>query len=337
MKTAFVTGSTGFIGTKLVQLLLDHGYAVRGLTRTTARKPPELSEIGVEYVQGDITDMESLRHGMASCDCVFHLAAYAKNWSRDPKMYDAVNIQGTRNVFTVAQELNVEKIVWTSTIVTLGPTRRGEIGDETMPRRTDSFFTEYERSKTEMERESAQWILEGLPLITVNPTRVFGPEKRSGSGTLTESNSVSILIDDFRKGRFPILLNCGVNVGNYAFVDDVAMGHLLALEKGRIGQRYILGGENASLDALFRMVDRVDGKKRFQLKIYRLIPMLVARFLECRAKIFGVYPPITPGWVRTFLADWAFSCEKAKRELGYEPLSLEEGIRKTCEWLTEHR
>jgi len=302
----FITGGTGFIGSKIAELLVKRGHSVKIL----ARKPHANKE-NIEYVSGDVLDLESVRNGMRNCRCVFHLAAYAKNWSPNPKTFDEVNIGGTENVFTAASELNVEKIVWTSTIVTLGPTSKGVIGNEEMPRSTEKFFTDYERSKTEMERKAALWIKNGLPLVIVNPTRVFGP------GLLSESNSVTKLIDDFRKGRFRFLLNWGRNIGNYAFVDDVAEGHVLALEKGRSGERYILGGNNASLNELFDAVSKNDGKKYFQCKIYCLIPLGAAYFLEWRAKLLDIYPPITPGWIRTFLADWAFTSEKAEKELGF--------------------
>ncbi|MDR2439374.1 MAG: NAD-dependent epimerase/dehydratase family protein [Planctomycetaceae bacterium] len=318
----FITGSTGFIGSVLFERLIQCGFSIKALVRNRPETKPN-----VEYIVGDITDIESLRHGMRDCRYVFHLAAYAKNWPPNPKTYEQVNINGTRNIFTVAKELGIERIVWTSTIVTLGPTPHGVLGDETMPRITKRYFTEYEQTKTLMEQESTQWIKEGLPLVIVNPTRVYGP------GLFSESNSVSKLIDDFRHGRFPFLLNRGVNIGNYGFVNDIAEGHLLAMQHGKIGERYILGGENVSLERLFQTVDRIDGTKRFQWKIYWVIPMIVAYFFRYRAEYFGVYPPITPGWVRTFLVDWAFSCDKAKQELGYSPISLEEGIRKTCQWL----
>ncbi len=130
----FITGSTGFIGSQLVALLCEQGYTVRGLARTVPdpRMPDSKaskSVNNVEYIRGDITDIESIRRGMQGCRCVFHVAGYAKNWARAPGIYDAVNIQGTRNVFAVAKDIGVERIVWTSTVVTLGPTRPGEIGD----------------------------------------------------------------------------------------------------------------------------------------------------------------------------------------------------------------
>ncbi|MBR4102899.1 MAG: hypothetical protein IKK39_02415, partial [Thermoguttaceae bacterium] len=141
------------------------------------------------------------------------------------------------------------------------------------------------------------------------------------------------LIRDYRRGTAPFLLNWGKNIGNYGYVDDVARGHMLALEKGRIGERYILGGDNASLLELFRLIDKVDGRRHFKLPMYNLIPLLFANAQRTWALLTGFYPRITPGWVRTFCVDWTYSCEKAKNELGYDPIPLEEGLRRTCEWL----
>lgn len=322
MQKIFITGTNGFIGSTLIDKLVDRGFSVRGLVRK--EKEPRKN---VEFVLGDIMDVDSLRRGMEGCRYVFHLAAYAKNWAPDPKTFDRINIDGTRNVFSVAKEINVRRIVWTSTIVTLGPTPRGVVGDESMPRFTENFFTDYERTKTEMERESARWIKDGLPLVIVNPTRVFGP------GLLSESNTVTQLIDGYRRGRMPILFNFGKNVGNYVFVDDVAEGHVLAMENGKIGERYILGGDNVSLKELFRTIDRIDGRKRFQVPLWKLGPLVAANFLELCAKLFGIYPAFTPGWIRTFLADWTFMPKKAQQELGYRWTSFEDAVRATCDWL----
>ena len=339
METVFVTGATGFIGSKLVEILLERGYFVRGFCRPrTLSNPPDREAIlrklenhpNFQFVYGDITDPESLRQGMQGCDFVFHLAAYAKNWSPDPAIYTHLNVDAMRSVFQIAKELQVRKIVWTSTIVTFGPTKPGEIRNESSsPRLRDTYFTEYEKTKAIAEQEALRWAKEGLPLVIVNPTRVYGP------GLLSEGNAVAQLILDYVKGKAPFLPNRGINVGNYAFVDDVALGHLLALEKGRLGERYILGGENASLREFLKLVDEVSGKRHCKLPLLKIGPLLFSWVQEKRAKWFGVYPRITPGWVRTFMADWAYSCEKAKQELGYAPISLREGLEKTWNWLTE--
>lgn len=334
----FVTGATGFIGTRLVEAMVQRGQPVRALSRRDHVEPPPgsdgpspLDHELVEVVRGDITDRDSLVRGMEGCRRVFHLAAYAKVWARDPSTYVRLNIEGMRNVFAAAEQHGVERVVLTSTVRTLGPRPPGVIGDEEMPRATDRYLTEYEETKTIAEAEALKRAAEGFPVVVVNPTRVYGP------GHLTEGNSLARLIDDYDRGRVPILPNRGVNVGNYVMVDDVVDGHLLAMEKGRIGQRYILGGENASLKEFFRTIDRVSGKRHFQLPLLRAAPLVFAWLQKKRAEWFGVYPTITPGWVRTFFVDWAYRSDKAIQELGYAPMSLEEGIRITYQWVQRLR
>ncbi|MDR2762587.1 MAG: NAD-dependent epimerase/dehydratase family protein [Planctomycetaceae bacterium] len=322
----FVTGGSGFIGRELLNELLRRGCVVNAFVRDPLRLSGGAID-GVNYIQGDITDKESLRRGMSGCKYVFHLAGYARNWARDKKIYDEINIVGTRNVFDIAVELGVERVVWTSTIVTFGVTPKGVVGDEKMVRVSDQFFTEYERSKAEMEREALRLSGEGVPVVIVNPTRVFGP------GLLSESNTVTHLISMIRGGRMPVVLNYGRNIGNYVYIDDVVTGLILAMERGRIGERYILGGENVTLRDFFSMIDKVDRVKRFRWGIYYLTPFLIAYISEWLADVFGIYPVFTPGWVKTFLADWSFSSKKAESELGYKPIPFEEGIRKTCQWL----
>ena len=332
----FVTGATGFIGQRLVQALTDRGEKIRALSRRERPEVPPgfgwqdggpLARPGVELVRGDITDRESLARAMEGCDRVFHLAAYAKNWAPDPATYDRMNVEGMHNVFDAAEKLGVRRVVWTSTQLTLGPTRPGEEPGEDAPRITDRFLTDYERTKTIAERQALERAGRGLPVVIVNPCRVYGP------GLLTEGNSVSLLIDQYDRGQVPVLLNRGVNVGNWVLVDDVVQGHLLAMDKGRVGQRYLLGGENASLKRFFRLIDEVSGKHHFQLPILRFAPLIFGYLQKKRADLFHVYPQITPGWVRTFLVEWAHNSKKAQQELGYRPTPLAEGLRITYQWL----
>jgi farnesol dehydrogenase len=336
----FVTGATGFIGTRLVQALTDRGAKIRALSRRERPEAPPgfgwrdggpLARPGVELVRGDITDRESLLGGMEGCDRVFHLAAYAKNWAPDPATYDRMNVEGMHNVFDAAEKLGVRRVVWTSTQLTLGPSRPGEERGEDLPRISEHFLTDYERTKTIAERQALERAGRGFPLVIVNPCRVYGP------GLLTEGNSVSLLIDQYDRGKVPVLLNRGVNVGNWVLVDDVVQGHLLAMEKGRLGQRYLLGGENASLKRFFRLIDQVSGKRHFQVPMLRFGPLVFAYLQEKRADWFHVYPQITPGWMRTFVTDWAHSSKKAEQELGYRPTPLAEGLRITYEWLQRVR
>ena len=329
----FVTGAAGFIGTKLVQLLLREGFSVRGLYH---RKSPDWSNYAVldpgerlEFVQGDITSLESLRNAMDGCRYAFHLAGFAQNWAMDTSVFTQINIDGMRNVFQIAKELNFERIVWTSSIVTFGPTEPGTISDETSPRITEQYFTEYEKTKTLAEKEALQWADDGLPLVIVNPTRVFGP------GPNTDGNALAELINDYITGKLFVIFNFGMDSANYVYVDDVAIGHYLAMLKGRIGERYILGSENASLRKFYTYVEEISGIKRRGLPIFTPGSMILSRLFVLWARLTGGYPRISPGWVQTFAADWCYSYDKAKSELGYEPISLKEAVRKTYEWLRQ--
>ena len=326
----FVTGATGFIGTKLVNELVQRGHTVHALTRAASNRQG-LDHERIKLVQGDILNKDSLRRGMEGCTHVYHLAAYAKNWARDPKVFFEQNIDGMKNVTDAAKETGVQRVVFTSTIVTFGPTPPGKVGDETMPRITRHYYTEYEESKFIAEQEALRLAANGFPVVIVNPSRVYGP------GKLTEGNSVSIMIDMYDRGRVPVLLNKGINVGNYVYVDDLVRGHILAMERGKIGERYILGGENVSLKRLFELVNEVSGKSHFQIGLPPKIAMLYAHEERLKAEYLGIYPQITPGWVETYLQDWVYSCAKAERELGYTITPLKEGIRITYEWVLQQR
>lgn len=337
-KRVLVTGVTGFIGTVLTEKLLQQGYLVRGMGRRSA---PTLPPGGVtteektwkhpnfEYFQGDVTDLEGVQRSVQGCHAVIHLAAYANNWCWDKTIFGKINIEGTRNILRAVKENSVEKVVCTSSIVTLGPSPKGVVGDETMPRMSEKCFTDYERTKLQSEREILEWVeKEQIPAVIVNPTRVYGPSQ------LSESNSVVAVMDMYDRGIFPFMPNFGKNLGNYVLVDDVVQGLILAMERGRIGERYILGNEeNITLRELFEYIDSFRGRKGFKFPLWKLWPMGVAYVLWGFAEVTGVYPPITPGWVKAFTTDAAFSCEKAIRELGYQPSPLREGLRKTYDWI----
>lgn len=336
----FVTGASGFIGSCLIRQLLADGFLVRGMSRHRPTFPIGFEEDSqalwehpnFEYFAGDIMDRQALQQAMAGCDYVVHLAGYAKNYARDPETFMRVNVDGMENVFDAAKENGIKKIVWTSSIVAFGPTARGKIGDEAMPRLTEKFLTDYERSKTIAQKRAQQRAAdEGLPVVIVNPTRVFGP------GPLSEGNALSALINDYDQGRFPFMINFGKNIGNYGYVQDVARGLYLALEHGRVGECYLLGGENISMLGLFETIDKISGKQHFKLKIYVLVPLLVAWVLKNWAILTGHYPKITPGWVRVFSTDAAFSCDKAVRELGYTITPLEQALSETYNWIIKNR
>ncbi len=335
-----VTGATGFIGTRLVAALTARGRTVRAMTRRgRPQPPPGLAQNGrgpldhelVELFAGDLADRDSLARAAEGCTEVYHLAGYAKNWSPRPEAYDELNVRAMLAVLDAARRAGVRRIVWTSSQLTSGPTPPGQLADEAMPRSSDHCLTDYERSKLEGERRAVEAAGQGAPVVIVNPTRVYGP------GYLTEGNSVTRLIDMYDRGLVPFLLNFGRNVGNWALVDDVVLGMIAAMERGRPGEKYILGGENATARQFFRTIDRVTGRRHRQIPVLRFTPLVFAQFQQKRADWFGVHPTITPGWMRTFLTDWPCTSAKAQRELGYRAGSLEEGIRVTWQWLQRVR
>jgi farnesol dehydrogenase len=320
-----VTGATGFIGRRLVELLARRGESVHILCRPTANA--SFKENNIKIYLGDILDASSVARAAAGCDRVFHLAAYARNWAKDPRKFYEINVDGTQNVLDAAVKTSVIKVVLTSSAVTFGPSN-GLAVDESVARRA-SFFTEYEHSKSLAEECVRHYVQKGLDVVIVNPTRVFGP------GLLNESNAVTKMIHLYLQGKWRLILGDGRGIGNYAFVDDILQGYLLAMEAGRAGEKYILGGENASYNDLFAMVSDLSKRKYRVLHIPATLALFLANIEKLRAQWFHNYPLITPSWVKTFLADWAFSCARAQRELGYKITPLREALAITISWLEQ--
>lgn len=352
-KTIFVTGGTGFIGMTLVEFLLARGFQVRVLARDLSRLGSAPGKIlrdenwygenaplvenpvvgnpwghpNLSLVEGDVTDFDSLRRAMIDCDEVYHLAGYAKNWSRDMSIFRRVNVDGAVNVVRAAHQAQVKRIVWTSSIVTFGYTQRSPAADENTPRISPNFLTDYEESKYVAEQKIAELVAAGAPVVIVNPTRVFGP------GLLVESNSTAIILQNYKKYWLVPYPNWGRAIGNYVFVDDVVRGLYLAMQNGKIGERYILGGENASYAELFGIMDRLTKSHPIKFPLLHFGPLIFAGALQAWCQRFGGYPFITPGWIKTFFADWTHSSAKAERELGHTITPLARGLEKTWEWI----
>ena len=325
MASVFITGSTGFMGVHLALRLANDGHTVKALCRDV-NKASELRHPNIQLVKGDIANPDSLRKGMASCDQIYHLAALAKPWDKDPLAFSKANIQGTINVLDAAKICGVKKIVITSTAGVLGYSANGETIDETLRKQVE-LSTAYEQTKLQGEEIARRAAKEGFHVVIVNPTRVYGP------GVLSQSNSTTKMIKQFSLGKWRIIPGDGEGVGNYVYVDDVIQGHILAMEKGRSGERYILGAENASFNQFFEKL-RTHTNQQHRLFNLPLGLMLgVSGTMQFMADKFGIRPLITPPFIRKYAQKAYLTHQKAATELGYQPLSLDEGIKKTLAWL----
>lgn len=320
----FLTGITGFIGSNLARHLLANGNTVHALARSTV-SPDLKDQPGLRIFKGDLDDRNAIRDAMKGCDFAFHMAAFAKPWSKNPGDYKRINVDGTINVFDAALNSGVEKVVFTSSAATMEPTEDGKSVSESTPR-TVSYFNLYESTKAEAETRAMEYCDRGLPVVIVNPSRVYGP------GPLNPSNSVTKMIISFAKGRWHIIPGQGQKIGNYVFIDDVVRGHILAVGSGRAGERYILGGENMTFDEFFRNLEKVSGRHNLMVHLPLGVMSVAAGLMQWQASITGIPPLITTDFVRKYLNHWSLSSEKAVEELGYRITPFEKGVKETLEW-----
>ena len=319
----FVTGATGYIGTHLVKSLVNKGHQVHAFCRSEKKASALPQECKVYY--GDILQIDAIMEGMEGCDFVFHLAAYAKVWANDSGLFYRINVTGTKLVLDAAKDLGISKVVVVSTAGVYGASFDGLI-DEDFVRRKD-FFNEYEGSKTLAESWVKDYAAEGLDVVLVSPTRVYGPYL---SG---KPDSVTLMINKYVKGKWRFLPGPPDRIGNYVFVEDVVNGMELAMEKGQKGRTYILGGENHSYLEFFRLLSDVSGIRRKMLQIPLAFSYIFSWIQLQAARYLGVEPLITPKWVPKAKYHWAVSSARAERELGYQITSLSEGLSKTVDAL----
>lgn len=320
----FLTGATGFIGYHLAKRLSDQGHIVHAIYRNKS-KTLNMDFENIKWFQGNILDVDSLEKAMEGCEQIFHVAAFANVWGNKPGDFTRQNVQGTVNVLDAAQKVGINNIVVTSTAGIFGPSQNGIINENSKP--TVPFFTGYERSKAEAERIIIDRVKPGLRIIIVNPTRVFGP------GIISESNSVTKMIKKYTEGKWHILPGNGNSIGNYVYVDDVVNGHILAMQNGKSGERYILGGENITYRQLFKTIDKLTDRSH-KLIGFSLPAMLgVAYAMIFFNKITRIKPLITPALVRKLNYNWEIGNDKAINELGCKFISFEEGVNKTIAWL----
>jgi farnesol dehydrogenase len=324
MKKVFVTGATGFIGEKLCLNLLERGYEVHAIVRGVHRAQG-LADQGVKLYNGDLSSMEVLRDAMKGCQLVIHGAAYAAAWNPDPQAFFKANVEGTVNVLEAAKLTGIERVLFVSTAGTIGPSLGKPITEDTI--RLVDFFNEYESSKAMAEEWALRYVVNGLDVVIAMPTRVFGP------GPLEKNNGFVILTHKYVVKKWVFVPGNGKGRGNYVFVDDLVEGLVLALEKGRTGEKYLLGSENVSYSEFFDSVKEFTGKNYPIVKLPLWVIFLVARVQGQMAKTFKRPPFVTMKWARRYLVDWEMDCSKARRELGFNPRPVKAGIQETVDWV----
>ena len=319
MPKTLITGATGFIGSHLSRALADRGDELRLLARRGSSLEP-LEGIEYERATGDVTDRRAVKRAMAGVDRVFHVAGRTSLRARDREAVFHANLRGARVVFEAALEAGVKRLVHTSTVGAIGAAKPRGTADETTPFEIGHLGLAYVNSKHEAELEAFRMAARGLPVVIVNPTFVLGPEDPSGTSMG--------LVRRFLLGRIPAYVDGGLNVVD---VRDVAKGHLLAEEKGVVGERYILGGRNFTLDRLFADLARISGVAPPVLKL----PGRMAVGGAEAAQWARLPLPLLPDEVRSASQWWTYRNTKARRELGFAPRPHEETLEDAVTWQRE--
>lgn len=323
---ALVTGANGFVGSAVVRSLLDRGDHVRALVRDGSNRQ-NLGNLQVEFAIGDVLDMPSVERAAAGCDAVFHVAADYRLWVPDPQHMLAVNVDGTRNVMEAALGAGIGRVVHTSSVATLGIHGDGTPADETTPSAYEDMIGHYKRSKYLAERLVDDMVrTRGLPAVIVNPSTPMGPRDIRPTPT-------GKIIIEAAKGRMPAFVDTGLNV---VHVDDVADGHLLAHDKGRIGQRYILGGDNLTLADILRRIAQMTGRPAPTIRIPHDLLIPFAAGAEILARITGREPFATREGINLARKHMFFTSAKAERELGYHARPAEAALADALAWMRDN-
>lgn len=326
MKT-LVTGATGFVGSAVLRALLKAGHEVRALVRPTSDRR-NLEGLAVEPVIGDLSSRGSLDRALAGCDALFHVAADYRLWAPHPQEIYAANVDGTRNIMGAALDAGLTRVVYTSSVATLGLTADGTPSDETTPASLDDMIGAYKRSKYLAEEEVRRMALEEeLPAVIVNPAAPVGPRDIKPTPT-------GRMIVQAAAGKMPAYVDTGLNI---VHVDDVAAGHVLAFDRGRVGERYILGAENLFLREILTEIAGLANRRPPRICLPHNLILPVAYVAEAVARLTGgPEPMITVDGLKLSKKRMFFSIEKARRELGYDPRPAREALSDAVTWFREH-
>ena len=317
MKPTLVTGASGFVGWHVARLLQERGHQVRALLRSGSRIP----DLDVETITGDLRDSESLERAAAGCGLVFHVAADYRLWSKNSKAMYETNVDGVRNMLIAAQSAGVDRVVYTSTVGCIG-IPDGGIGDENQPCKLSQMAGDYKRSKFQGEQIALEFARRGFPVIIVNPTAPMGDHDFKPTPT-------GQIVVDFLRGAMPAFIDTGLNVVS---VKDVAIGQLQACEKGKPGERYILGSENLTLRKILQDLAEISGRKAPTMELPYFVAWMAGAAGTALADITGRPPRVPLEAVRMAKQKVWVSHEKATKELGYTPRPAHEALVDAVKW-----
>ncbi len=317
MKPTLVTGASGFLGWHIARLLGERGQKVRALVRPSSK----LRELEVEAVRGDLRDASSLDRAVEGCGLVFHVAADYRLWARDPEELYRANVEGTRSLLEAARRAGVERVVYTSTVGCIGIPKDG-LGDETVPVTIQEMAGAYKRSKFLAERVAFEFAASGFPVVVVNPTAPVGDHDVKPTPT-------GKIVLDFMKGAMPAYIDTGLNLVD---ARDTAVAHLLAAERGRPGERYIVGAENLTLAQILEKLARLTGIAAPRVKLPYAVAYAAGVVTTGWARVTGK-PPLAPlDAVRMARKKVFVSHAKAARELGFSPGPVDLALGRAVEW-----
>lgn len=318
---ALVTGASGFVGSAVARALIADGFAVRALVRPTSPRA-NCDGLACEIVEGDILDAASVGRAMTGVRYVFHVAADYRLWARDSGEIVRNNREGTRTIMEAAHAAGVDRVVYTSSVATLKPRDNGHDADERDRADEASAIGAYKKSKVAAERVVESMIARGLPAVVVSPSTPIGPRDVKPTPT-------GRIIVEAASGRIPAFVDTGLNL---VHVDDVARGHVLALKKGRIGDTYILGGQNATLQEMLGEIARLTGRSAPRIRLPRGPLYPVAYATEAIARLTGREPMLTVDALEMSKHQMFFSSAKAERDLGYQARPYADALADAVNW-----
>ena len=325
MTTTLVTGATGFLGSHVARELVGRGDVVRVLQRPSSQLRA-IEGLSVERVQGDLRDPASLARALDGVRCVYHVAADYRLDARNPQEIYESNVTGTRNLLEAARRAGVQRFVYTSTVATVAVPRSGGLPNEETVAGLEEMIGHYKRSKFLAEQEALRAAAEGLPVVIVNPTAPVGP----GDWKPTPTGRIIL---DFLKGRMPGYVDTGLNL---VPVEDAAAGHLLAGERGRVGQRYILGGRNLTLKEILDILSGISGRPAPRLRLPHALALAAGYADHVVSRVLGREAHIPLEGVRMSRHRMFVDCSKATRELGFAAGPVEPALERAVRWYEEN-